>query len=613
MLVVCTVAVLACAPSEDFVFQPSTGLCVLLPEVAASEIVKMPNSQVVSGTVTMAILRQETITHGECVFTPGSGYTMGDLGVAVVPPGQKPITTKQDCCDACMAEARCAKFSFRPDSGQCHLFESLAEEFSTDGLISGILSARYLAAGGHATGIAAGQAAIARGNSGGVVRGDSSPTVGYSLGDHWPPQPPALTAAESPPPLPPPDATSLTQSVMSAVSLGLGGLMLTGFVMCAYCFFSQDLKQMLGISTAPAGFVAPGGSAVAALKKGKKGKKGKKAPGEEEVSVTCQTPAITQTKDVPLADCHECADLLELVSMLAEVFPAVMRDHRKERLLLQCRLTLEKASRAAKAAAATASGGAEPSDGWMLVCPDSDLSQVLASCPALRLVERPKEFREESYVRAFVPAAAVGSEGGSGKRARAKRAAAAAANATAAFGGKSVEGPACGNGGLAGGDVAAAPPPKRKGGAKGGTGSLGKSRSGDDVQTSLLAAAEEDDDEAYERAAERAAAEAAQAAQAAAAVAAEMAAAAAARRREKAGGARQAPPGPACPPQPHAGEGDPVMATRAPLSSSSTPHAATKANGSRHQREAPAPLLSDQAYEAQQQQRRSMARSSGMD
>jgi hypothetical protein len=71
-----------------------------------------------------------TLEHGGCVFVPGSGYTNGKLDVAGVPSGRKPILTKQDCCDACMADTRCAKFSFRPDSHACELFEPLAEEYA---------------------------------------------------------------------------------------------------------------------------------------------------------------------------------------------------------------------------------------------------------------------------------------------------------------------------------------------------------------------------------------------------------------------------------------------------------------------------------------------------
>ncbi len=94
----CCPVCLWAAPAEDFVFQPSTGLCVLLPEVAASEIVKLPNSQVVSGTVSVAMLRQETINHGECVFTPGSGYTRGEVRVDLA---ERAVTIM--CCLRCMA------------------------------------------------------------------------------------------------------------------------------------------------------------------------------------------------------------------------------------------------------------------------------------------------------------------------------------------------------------------------------------------------------------------------------------------------------------------------------------------------------------------------------
>ena len=81
----------------------------------------------------------ENLRHGQCVFKPSSGYTHGLIGAATAPKGQKPIVTKQDCCDACLANHKCSKFAFQPDSAQCQLFEPMAEEYSTDGLISGIL------------------------------------------------------------------------------------------------------------------------------------------------------------------------------------------------------------------------------------------------------------------------------------------------------------------------------------------------------------------------------------------------------------------------------------------------------------------------------------------
>ena len=155
--------------------------------------------------------------------------------------------------------------------------------------------------------------------------------------------------------------------------------------------------------------------------------------------------------------------------MLAELFPALMRNQRKERMLLMCRLTtLERVPRSgtasAKAAAAAAVGGGSggggggggggdggrgrggggdnggggggrgslpvADDGWMLVTRHSDLSLMLSSCAALRLLERPADFREDAHVLAFVPEGAVmgtvsgmdaASAVGHGRRGKARR------------------------------------------------------------------------------------------------------------------------------------------------------------------------------------------------
>jgi hypothetical protein len=161
--------------------------------------------------------------------------------------------------------------------------------FTTDGVISGILAARYVADGGHAVGIASGQHAIAGGMSGGHVGaaqggggggyggGGSSFGGGVVLGggvalgggvvlggggyggggslygveELYPPMPPALTARDViKPPSPPPEGSMLQQRLMSALALGLGGLMLAGFVMCFYCFFSQVTSPLTGTRSA---------------------------------------------------------------------------------------------------------------------------------------------------------------------------------------------------------------------------------------------------------------------------------------------------------------------------------------------------------------------------
>lgn len=109
--------------------------------------------------------------------------------------------------------------------------------------------------------------------------------------------------------------------------------------------------------------------------KGPAKKKGKKK--ERALSVSVITPALTQTKDVPLAEALECDELSELLSLLSEYFPAVLRDpKRTARMLLFCR-----------------ADGAP--DGWLLVTRESELADVF-TCPALKLTERPRdrEFRE---------------------------------------------------------------------------------------------------------------------------------------------------------------------------------------------------------------------------
>ena len=84
--------------------------------------------------------------------------------------------------------------------------------------------------------------------------------------------------------------------------------------------------------------------------------------------------------------------LVNLISMLSELFPSVLREVRKERLLLQCRFTPERAA---------ARSQHDGPDGWMLVTVQSDLSMVYG-CPSLRLIQRPPHFQKNQYVLAFV-------------------------------------------------------------------------------------------------------------------------------------------------------------------------------------------------------------------
>ena len=81
-------------------------------------------------------------------------------------------------------------------------------------MLSGVLTERYLASGGHASGIAAGQMAIAAGHAGGAVStGMSYELGGYMDGYGMSPMPPAFSFTQlsqmPPPPAPPPSASKL--------------------------------------------------------------------------------------------------------------------------------------------------------------------------------------------------------------------------------------------------------------------------------------------------------------------------------------------------------------------------------------------------------------------
>ena len=94
---------------QDFVYQHSSGECLLLPHASSSkEITRLPNPNVVSGSLVITTVRQETMKHGQCLFKPASGFTRGSLGVAsaIASGTNKPILTRQDCCDACMNDPK---------------------------------------------------------------------------------------------------------------------------------------------------------------------------------------------------------------------------------------------------------------------------------------------------------------------------------------------------------------------------------------------------------------------------------------------------------------------------------------------------------------------------
>ena len=66
----------------DFVYEPASKTCVLLPHVPTAELVKTPNPSTVAGTVSISHVSN---FHASCEFEVGSGYAGGSLGAAARP------------------------------------------------------------------------------------------------------------------------------------------------------------------------------------------------------------------------------------------------------------------------------------------------------------------------------------------------------------------------------------------------------------------------------------------------------------------------------------------------------------------------------------------------
>ena len=153
------------------------------------------------------------------------------------------------------------KLSFEPLTSGCKLYYSHAEQYHTDGLISGILVGRYRAVGGVAAGAALGNSpstgTIHRSSTihpshtgggvgvdfyydGGVPEGDKASAAAEDLFPAF-----ATMAAKSPPPLPPPSESTVTQLVFQFASAAVGILMLVGVLLCVFCFVSSGGKAPL--------------------------------------------------------------------------------------------------------------------------------------------------------------------------------------------------------------------------------------------------------------------------------------------------------------------------------------------------------------------------------
>ena len=402
------------AGCQDFVFEPSSGTCVLLPHVSQDKISHTKNEYTVSGSLQITIVKKSEDEHGTCDFLPSSGYSGGSLGEGQPLVGGHAIESKQDCCDACDRDERCAKFTYETYSHSCMLYEAFAEKYLTDGLLSGVVSDRS-------------SKAIQAPHT---QRGSSEDDISQHI---WmrvppPPVPPMIAWANQfgAPPAAAPLQVDTASEVLAYVSLGIGGLMVFMFLLCAYCFFREDILRLLGMSSGKKSHnrktyaVAPvddgerrrGGRErdcdrrksrereTARDKEGRRKKRGAERASAGYANVRVETKALTQKKEVYVADCDDCASLRKRIR---EEFPSVCGS--KNNMLLFC---LEPSPE----------GGEEAAQRWLLVVSSSDVKQVV-DCSMLRMIERPADHDDSDYSHAFLPEGKKGK--GKGKKGKSKR------------------------------------------------------------------------------------------------------------------------------------------------------------------------------------------------
>mmetsp|Transcript_47528 Transcript_47528/g.78670 ORF Transcript_47528/g.78670 Transcript_47528/m.78670 type:complete len:780 (+) Transcript_47528:43-2382(+) len=419
------------AGCQDFVFEPSSGTCVLLPHVSDSrQIIRTPNEYTVAGSISITVAKQEAL-HGFCVFKKETGFAQGFIGEAKRSAADMPTVTLQDCCDACDRDPKCAKFTFEHFSHSCMLYEAFAQSYKTPSLTSGTITTRMPDAG-------LSDAQLARHGS---FLGPTSPhDMGYGYLISPPPAPPAFLGGwlfRSPPP-PPLSEDLATKRLVAGFSLGMGGLFVLGFTLCAYCFFSSDLLRAMHAASGgrfgkpnavphsrlcslepaePRGQAGRAARVTAGSKANvsKREQKRKQRNGAcsmadniHSVNVTVETAALTQKKQVIVDD--DSISMRELYTTIFDEFQALLQNKRHSEMLLLCLVQREIKPELAEHSDdcgdddnddATGKKATEHSS-WLLVTSHSNMQLVLA-CPALKMIAKPQNHLELCYEHAFVP------------------------------------------------------------------------------------------------------------------------------------------------------------------------------------------------------------------
>ena len=404
------------AGCTDFVFEPSSKTCMLMPPVPSYMLRRGTNNHTIAGAVTISRLDH---SHAACHFNIGSGYSGGKIGIGRALPGKK-MDSQQDCCDACDRDPRCAKFVFEHFGGDCQLFGPEAEHYYTFNLISGTVDGRAdeevdtrSAADG---GAGIGGAGEGDPDVGGSEEGEYGESDWLDPDETAPPQPPLMSFTRyPPPPSPDSDENGVAQQVLADFSLVMGFLIVFGFAMCGYLFFSREIQLLL--YTFSGGMIGKrsGGSLLpiadlmaqpAEPEARSRNKKGVLLPGYAKVTV--QTSQLEQKKEILVGGCQTLADLHELIW---DEFGHLLKKTRVKDTVV---LVWASNEPPIKSSGKVSRQQPQPLARWMKVTEASDMNSV-AQCTAIKVRDK-KALDHKALAVAFAPMLTGSKKGKKGKK-----------------------------------------------------------------------------------------------------------------------------------------------------------------------------------------------------
>lgn len=227
----------------NFIYEPSTGVCVLLPLTPASELERDDNEYVISGQASVGAVASNAAAFptSSCAFIPDSGYSGPSNGPAPRLPGGE-MQTREECCQACGVTPICARFTFSDVTKECIMYPAYAEIVMVNELTSGSIPSKLTGATAALPKVGPG------GGGGGAASGSYLPVLTDDMVPPSPSMPSFAKLIMSPPPPPPDkegDASELFKGMMSDLSIIAGSAMLFGFLFCMYCFFAPQLMGMM--------------------------------------------------------------------------------------------------------------------------------------------------------------------------------------------------------------------------------------------------------------------------------------------------------------------------------------------------------------------------------